>query len=62
VRHLKDNGIGVLITDHNVRETLDICETAYIVGEGRIIANGSAAEILTDPLVRKTYLGENFVL
>ena len=52
VRHLKDNGIGVLITDHNVRETLDICETAYIVGEGRIIANGSAAEILTDPLVQ----------
>jgi len=62
VRHLRDNGIGVLITDHNVRETLDICETAYIVGEGRIIANGSAAEILADPLVRKTYLGENFVL
>lgn len=62
IRHLRDRGIGVLITDHNVRETLDICETAYIVGEGRIIANGSSAEILTNPLVRKTYLGENFVL
>lgn len=62
IRHLRDRGIGVLITDHNVRETLDICETAYIVGEGRIIANGSSAEILADPLVRKTYLGENFVL
>jgi len=62
VRHLKDRGIGVLITDHNVRETLDICETAYIVGEGQVIANGSATEILADPLVRKTYLGENFSL
>ena len=62
VRHLKDKGIGVLITDHNVRETLDICELAYIVGEGRVIASGSAAEILADPLVRKTYLGDNFTL
>ena len=62
VRHLRDKGIGVLITDHNVRETLDICETAYIVGEGRVIANGTAAEILADPLVRETYLGEEFTL
>jgi lipopolysaccharide export system ATP-binding protein len=62
VRHLRDRGIGVLITDHNVRETLDICEKAYIVGEGRIIASGSATEILADPLVRKTYLGEHFTL
>jgi lipopolysaccharide export system ATP-binding protein len=62
VRHLKDKGIGVLITDHNVRETLDICETAYIVGEGRVIAKGTSTEILADPLVRKTYLGEEFTL
>ena len=62
VRHLRDKGIGVLITDHNVRETLDICGTAYIVGEGRVIANGTAAEILADPLVRETYLGEEFTL
>ena len=62
VRHLRDRGIGVLITDHNVRETLDICEKAYIVGEGHIIAEGSAAEILSNPKVRKTYLGENFQL
>ena len=62
VRHLRDRGIGVLITDHNVRETLDICETAYIVGEGRVIARGTAADILADPLVRETYLGEHFTL
>lgn len=62
IRHLKERGIGVLITDHNVRETLDICETAYIVGEGRVIAKGSSREILADPLVRKTYLGDNFSL
>ncbi|MCK9503238.1 MAG: LPS export ABC transporter ATP-binding protein [Porticoccaceae bacterium] len=62
IRHLKDKGIGVLITDHNVRETLDICETAYIVGEGRVIAKGSSREVLADPLVRKIYLGENFTL
>ncbi len=62
VRHLRDKGIGVLITDHNVRETLDICETAYILGEGRVIAQGGASEILADPLVRKTYLGEHFTL
>ena len=62
VRHLKDKGIGVLITDHNVRETLDICETAYIVGEGRVIARGSSDEILRDPLVRRTYLGDAFKL
>ncbi|MGD9660124.1 MAG: LPS export ABC transporter ATP-binding protein [Porticoccaceae bacterium] len=62
IRHLKDKGIGVLITDHNVRETLDICETAYIVGEGRVIAKGSSSEVLADPLVRKIYLGDNFTL
>src|SRR5690606_29735487 len=49
VRHLRDRGIGVLITDHNVRETLDICEKAYIVGEGHIIAEGSAEDVLSNP-------------
>lgn len=62
VRHLRDKGIGVLITDHNVRETLDICERAYIVGEGRVIAEGSAQEILSDAKVREIYLGEHFSL
>ncbi len=62
VRHLKDRGIGVLITDHNVRETLDICETAYIVSEGNIIAQGQPATILSNPKVREVYLGEHFRL
>ncbi len=62
VRHLKDRGIGVLITDHNVRETLDICETAYIVSEGHIIAQGQPEAILTNPKVREVYLGEHFRL
>ena len=60
ITHLKDRGIGVLITDHNVRETLDICEKAYIVGEGRIIAEGNTEEILADKDVRQVYLGEEF--
>jgi lipopolysaccharide export system ATP-binding protein len=62
VRHLKDRGIGVLITDHNVRETLDICETAYIVSEGHIIASGNSAAILANDKVREVYLGEDFKL
>ena len=62
IRHLRDSGIGVLITDHNVRETLDICEHAYIIGEGHVIAEGTTSDILNDPQVRKTYLGENFTL
>jgi len=62
VRHLKTRGIGVLITDHNVRETLDICETAYIVSEGRIIASGNSAAILSNEKVRKVYLGDDFKL
>ena len=53
---------GVVITDHNVREALDICETAYIVGEGRIIAEGSPQAVLDNTRVRKVYLGENFRL
>jgi lipopolysaccharide export system ATP-binding protein len=62
IRHLRDSGIGVLITDHNVRETLDICEHAYIIGEGHVIAEGSTEHILNDAKVRKTYLGEHFTL
>lgn len=62
IRHLRDKGIGVLITDHNVRETLDICEHAYIVGEGHVIAEGTTEHILNDHKVRKTYLGEDFRL
>jgi lipopolysaccharide export system ATP-binding protein len=62
VRKLKTRGIGVLITDHNVRETLDICETAYIVSEGKIIASGNAEAILSNDKVRQVYLGQNFRL
>ena len=62
IGHLKSRGIGVLITDHNVRDTLDICEKAYIVGEGNIIAAGTADDILGDAQVRKVYLGQEFRL
>ncbi|HLV17729.1 MAG TPA: LPS export ABC transporter ATP-binding protein [Pseudomonas sp.] len=62
IQHLKSKGIGVLITDHNVRETLDICETAYIVSEGRLIAEGSAEAILANQLVKEVYLGHEFRL
>ena len=62
IRHLRDKGIGVLITDHNVRETLDICEHAYIVGEGQVIAEGHASEIIANQQVRDIYLGEDFTL
>ncbi len=60
ITHLRDRGIGVLITDHNVRDTLDICEKAYIVGEGRIIASGTTDEVLNNAHVRQVYLGEQF--
>ncbi|HNB91194.1 MAG TPA: lipopolysaccharide ABC transporter ATP-binding protein, partial [Plasticicumulans sp.] len=62
VRHLCDRDIGVLITDHNVRETLGICDRAYILAEGRVIATGTPAEILADRRVREVYLGEHFRL
>ena len=62
VLHLRDRGIGILITDHNVRETLDICQHAYIVSEGNIIAQGSPQEILTHKQVREVYLGDDFDL
>ncbi|WP_020409658.1 LPS export ABC transporter ATP-binding protein [Hahella ganghwensis] len=62
IEHLKARGIGVLITDHNVRETLDICERAYIVSEGYIIASGTPSEILENQKVKEVYLGDRFKL
>ena len=60
VKHLSDRDIGVLITDHNVRETLGICQRAYIVNDGQIIAEGDAGAILADQRVREVYLGHDF--
>lgn len=60
--HLKDRGIGVLITEHNVRETLGICDRAYILNNGKVIAEGDAAAIVANEEVRKVYLGKNFTL
>jgi lipopolysaccharide export system ATP-binding protein len=62
VAHLKDRGIGVLITDHNVRETLDIVDRAYILHEGRVLMEGTPKEIVSDVDVRRVYLGEKFSL
>ena len=62
VRHLRERGIGVLITDHNVRETLGICDRAYILNEGAVLARGTPAHILADPKVREVYLGHEFRL
>jgi lipopolysaccharide export system ATP-binding protein len=62
IRHLSSRDIGVLITDHNVRETLGICSRAYIVSSGSVIASGSAEEILANPQVREVYLGQDFRL
>ncbi len=62
ITNLQSRGIGVLITDHNVRETLSICQKAYIVSEGNIIAQGSPDEILSNELVQKVYLGKDFVV
>jgi lipopolysaccharide export system ATP-binding protein len=59
---LKSRGIGVLITDHNVREMLDICDRAYIISDGRVLAEGTPAEIVTNADVRRVYLGEHFRL
>ena len=60
IRHLRDRGIGVLITDHNVRETLGICERAYILGGGSVMAEGTPEEILDNAQVKDVYLGKNF--
>ena len=62
ILHLKERGIGVLITDHNVRETLDVCEHAYIVSHGELIAEGNSDQILANQHVRDVYLGEQFTL
>ncbi|MFP3019318.1 MAG: LPS export ABC transporter ATP-binding protein [Arsenophonus sp.] len=60
IQHLKDYGLGILITDHNVRETLDVCGRAYIVSQGHLIAHGSPKEILKNEQVKRVYLGEDF--
>ena len=62
VEHLKDRGIGVLITDHNVRETLGICERAYIISQGKVIAAGNSEQVLSNQQVRDVYLGKDFRL
>jgi len=60
ISFLKQRGIGVLITDHNVRETLGICDHAFIISEGRVLAQGTPADIVNDADVRRVYLGEHF--
>ena len=62
IKHLKSQNIGVLITDHNVRETLGICERAYILNEGDLIASGSPEQILSNNHVKEVYLGQDFKL
>jgi lipopolysaccharide export system ATP-binding protein len=60
IGYLRERGIGVLITDHNVRETLGICDRAYIMNAGRVLASGRPGDIVADDSVRRVYLGENF--
>lgn len=62
ITDLRNRGLGVLITDHNVRETLDVCERAYIVGAGKIIATGTPEQVMNDEQVKRVYLGEQFKL
>lgn len=62
IKHLRDRGLGVLITDHNVRETLDVCEHAYIVSQGHLIANGTPDHVLNHEHVKRVYLGDQFRL
>ena len=62
VTGLKERGLGVLISDHNVRETLDVCDLAYIINEGEIIESGAPEKIAASEMVRSKYLGENFNL
>jgi len=59
---LKDRGIGIIISDHNVRETLDVCDSAYIISQGRIIESGPPEKIVESEIARSTYLGEDFNL
>jgi lipopolysaccharide export system ATP-binding protein len=60
VRHLTDRGIGVLITDHNVRETLDLIDRAYIIYDGRVLTEGTPAEVVANEEVKRVYLGDMF--
>jgi lipopolysaccharide export system ATP-binding protein len=60
ILHLRERGIGILITEHNVRETLGTCDRAYILAGGRVIAEGHPSDIVENPEVRQVYLGENF--
>jgi lipopolysaccharide export system ATP-binding protein len=62
INFLKSRGIGVLITDHNVRETLGICDHAYIISDGQVLAEGTPADIIANTEVRRVYLGENFTM
>ena len=62
VMHLKDRGLGVLITDHNVRETLDVIDRAYIIYDGMVLTEGTPAEIVDNDDVRRVYLGDRFSL
>ena len=60
VSELKDRSIGVLITDHNVRETLDLVDRAYILHDGQVLMSGTSEEVINDPKVKQVYLGQNF--
>jgi lipopolysaccharide export system ATP-binding protein len=60
IAHLKDRGIGVLVTDHNVRETLDICHRAYVINAGEVLAEGDSQSLVENPKVREVYLGQQF--
>lgn len=62
IRHLKDRGLGIIISDHNVRETLSVCDTAYIISQGRIIEHGPPEKIVQSEIARCVYLGEDFTL
>ncbi|MBN1276606.1 MAG: LPS export ABC transporter ATP-binding protein [Deltaproteobacteria bacterium] len=62
IRHLKGRGLGIIISDHNVRETLNICDRAYVISEGRIIEDGSPEKIVQSEIARTVYLGENFYM
>ena len=62
IRQLKERGIGIIISDHNVRDTLDVCDSAYIIDQGKIIEFGSPEDILNSKVARSVYLGENFNL
>ena len=62
IQHLRENGIGIIITDHNVRETLGVCDRAYLISQGKILIHGTPHEITMDPMARKIYLGNDFSL